>query len=328
MAAVSTHQKHACIRCRGSKVRCLLDTITDHGKCRRCHEANVQCVFESIAPRQRRKRTDIRVAVLERQIEDLEAAIKNSRPPPGTGLGNETTVGHEEDLDIHTSESGCGHHRTAEQQPCMPQGQSETRILDIVKQRATEDELSNCDNETIPGLITSNQLPIEVAVNLLADFVCHVLPEYPILAVTDGDDFISLRKAKPILLLAMVTAASRASDPSLFEKLHSRLITLLAEQIVAQGHRSLELIQATLIMEVWYRPPDDMRRLTFYMWIQIAGTMVQQLGLLPGSDISSPIRTHVLTNREYETLAERRTALAVWLSLSRSEILPKRACWS
>lgn len=309
-------QKHACTQCRVSKLRCLLDTLPDHGKCRRCHEANVECVFESIAPRQRRKRTDTRVAVLEKQIEDLKALVDNNRSSQSPTFGNETAVRHEHGFDDRTQDKRYGYERSAEQQSRTSQNTSGARFSETGKQRTPEDELSSCNDETIPGLVSSSLLPVDIAINLLADFVCHVLPEYPIIAVTDRDDFNSLRTAKPRLLLAMITAASRASDPFLFGKLHPCLVGLLAEQIVVRGHRSLELVQAILIMEVWYDPPDDMRRLNFYLWIQIAGTMVRQLGLWPGSDISSPVRKHVPKEPDDRTMMEWRTAFAVYLSMS------------
>lgn len=310
-------QKHACTRCRIAKLRCLRDTLQDHGKCRRCHDANVECIFDSIAPRQRRKRTDTRVAVLEKQIEDMKAAIDSNRSTQSTNFGNERAVRHEHGYDDHTRDKRYGYGRSTERQSRPSQNTSGAGVSETGERKIPEEERSGPNDETIPGLVTSSLLPVDVAVNLLAEFVCHVLPEYPILAVTDREDFSSLRTAKPRLLLAMITAASRAADPYLFAKLHPRLIGTLAEEIVVCGHRSLELVQALLIMEVWYDPPDDMRRLNFYLWIQIAGTMIRQLGLWPVSGISSPARTHVSTEPDDRAIMELRTAFAVYLSMSK-----------
>lgn len=87
--------------------------------------------------------------------------------------------------------------------------------------KATPEEVLTGSDETIPGVITSNILPLNVAIGLLAEFFCWLLPEYPILGASADDGFDLLRITKPILSLGVITAASRASNPALFRKLHS-----------------------------------------------------------------------------------------------------------
>lgn len=50
---------------------------------------------------------------------------------------------------------------------------------------------------------------------------------------------------------------------------------------MVQGDRSLELVQAILVMIEWYGSSDDLRHLTFYTWVQMADVMVRELGLCP-----------------------------------------------
>ncbi|KAH8811236.1 hypothetical protein F5884DRAFT_781568 [Xylogone sp. PMI_703] len=270
---MTSTQKHACSQCRASKIRCLLDTLAEHGKCRRCNDTGADCVFGSIAPRQRRKRTDTRVAALEKQIAALTAAIETragrSSPLGGGELGN---------VDSGLAES---HDRE-----CSVGGPPATSHPEAGEQTVREDEPCFLD-ETIPGLVGSDLLPLDIAVNLFTEFVTNVVPEYPIFALADGESFDSLRTSQPTLLLAIITAGSRGTNPVLFRKLHSRLLERLADQILVHGHRSLQLAKAIMLMEVWYDPPDNMEQLNFYMWIQITWIMVQQLGLWPWSDTSS-----------------------------------------
>ncbi|KAH8885844.1 hypothetical protein GQ53DRAFT_695403 [Thozetella sp. PMI_491] len=311
-------QKHACSRCRASKLRCLSDTFPDHGKCRRCHDAEVECVFVAIAPRQRRKRTDTRVAALEKQITGMKAALE-AQAIPASPMGTGSRSIRQDNSESYESIVGSGYE-------CE---QSESHTTTAVhsepgERRTRQNEQTRAEDEDILDPIGSNLLPLDLAARLLAEFICNVLPEYPIIGLSDGDDFDSLHSSRPTLLLAMATAASRGSDPALFGRLHSRLLRLLADRILVRGHRSLELIQAILVMEVWYDPPEDMRKLNFYMWIQIAGTLANQLGLWPAGDLLAPPGLHGVGEREGLKMGEWRTAFAVYVSMSTVAISLRR----
>lgn len=262
------NQKHACVRCRRSKIRCLVDTVKEHGKCRRCYDGDDECIFELMAPRPQRQRTDTRLSILEKQLQALKAAFESthsSQKIPGS-IGSSRT---------QDARRGSASARPAESSSLSSDAHTEHLV-------GQESLASGPDSEiydTVPGYISSDVLALSTAGELLADFVLYALPEYPVLVPADGDSFQSLRQDKPILLFAMLTAASRAKNPTLFDNLHSRLLRLLTDKVVINGERSLELLQAVLITEVWYNPPDDLRRLNFYLWIQIAGTMALQLGL-------------------------------------------------
>ncbi|MCJ1476300.1 hypothetical protein MMC13_004966 [Lambiella insularis] len=63
----------ACEACRGLKVRCVPDFAK--GSCRRCAKAGRQCVV-TLPSRKRQKKTDTRVAELERKIDALTASLQ------------------------------------------------------------------------------------------------------------------------------------------------------------------------------------------------------------------------------------------------------------
>lgn len=65
----------ACEGCRGLKVRCELDTNNPEGACRRCAKAGRQCVI-TVPSRKRQKKTDSRVAELEKKIDALTASLQ------------------------------------------------------------------------------------------------------------------------------------------------------------------------------------------------------------------------------------------------------------
>ena len=117
----------------------------------------------------------------------------------------------------------------------------------------------------------------KLARELYREFKDRLLPQYPLTVI--GESFDELCASKPILCLAVLAAASSVHEPSLFKILHARLVREVTERAIVEGERSVELIHSILILETWYYPSDDLRRLNFYQWIHIAGTMALQLGL-------------------------------------------------
>jgi hypothetical protein len=287
-------QKSACLSCRTSKIRCVLDTFAQHGKCKRCFNANSECVFSTIAPRQRRKRTDTRVTVLEKRLSELQAAVDLQR------LGQD--------------DGGAAHVTASEIALAPPPGYRDESRTAIEVERylpEAEDENSIHDTEyqsSLEKLFDSGLLSTETATHLFNDFINNVLPQYPILTISKAESFDWFRSQQPTLLFAIIAAACRATNPCLFRKLSVHLRRDLSEQVLVHGNRSIELAQAILVMVEWYDVPEDLRRLNFYTWIQTAGLMVRELGLWPWSEDTNSTVDH--------TMAQWRISFATYLPLS------------
>ncbi|CAG7556976.1 unnamed protein product [Fusarium equiseti] len=71
----------ACEACRGLKVRCEPDP-NDEGPCKRCRKAGRNCVV-TMPTRKRQKKTDSRVAELEKKIDALTASLQARAAPAG-----------------------------------------------------------------------------------------------------------------------------------------------------------------------------------------------------------------------------------------------------
>lgn len=67
-------RSRACEACRQLKVRCEPDDNSPTGSCKRCAKANRQCVVTAPS-RKRQKKTDSRVAELEKKIDALQASL-------------------------------------------------------------------------------------------------------------------------------------------------------------------------------------------------------------------------------------------------------------
>ena len=278
--STSKPYKHACERCRGYKLRCALESVEATGKCSRCLGANAECVFEPLAPRQRRKRTDARVTSLERELHTMKSMLDSLRDS-----------------------------QVAESKEASASSQ------------AASTPATNLDTNSLPASSNDSLIPDAVsddlASELLQDFVDRLLPQYPILVISES--FNSLRVSKPLLTLAAVAAASSTREQSLFRMLHSHLVRQITERAIIEGDRNIELIQSILILETWYCPPDDLRHLNFYQWIHIAGTMALQLGF-------GGRTTQQECDLSKFTFEQRRTMFAVFQSCSAVAVTLRRQC--
>ncbi|PNP55418.1 hypothetical protein THARTR1_04248 [Trichoderma harzianum] len=302
-------QKNACLSCRASKLRCSLETFAEHSKCKRCFTTNNECVFKTVAPRQRRKRTDTRVTALEQRLAELQASIDSQR------------LRQHDDGIVRTT----GSRKVLQAPPSIPQpisGAHASETAALVEDRKwlpqeQEDKLVDSRHlqSSLETLLASNLLSTGKAIALFKDFASNVLTQYPIVAFSSHEPFDWLRRRQPTLLLAVITAACRASDPGLFRKLHFHLRGSLSEQVMVRGNKSVELVQAILVMVEWYDTPYDMGHLNFYTWIQIAGLMVRELGLWPWSEEISPVE---------HTAVEWRTLFAAYLTMSIAAVSLRR----
>lgn len=86
---VDPKRPRACEACRGLKVRCEPDP-DDEGPCKRCRKAGRNCVV-TIPTRKRQKKTDSRVAELEKKIDALTASLQSRAGPVGGSVSASTS---------------------------------------------------------------------------------------------------------------------------------------------------------------------------------------------------------------------------------------------
>ncbi|KAL8850269.1 MAG: hypothetical protein Q9221_004779 [Calogaya cf. arnoldii] len=81
MAQIDKPKPHvrACESCRTRKIRCLPQDSSKDGKCQRCAKSGRECIYSSPEKRNRRKRTDARVADLEHMVQMLAARLEHEQ---------------------------------------------------------------------------------------------------------------------------------------------------------------------------------------------------------------------------------------------------------
>lgn len=279
--------KHACEKCRKLKIRCLTDTLQQHGKCRKCYATGADCEWKEISTKRRRKRTDARVTDLERQIQSLENTLTGLRDG-FIGASNVNASKEDGPLSMQS-------HSTPSDTTGPPVNSIENSgsiaPADIIDPAQQYPSLSLRgqdfrDLQHIPAQIDSLQhisgiqdLSLQQRAGMFEDFRAMLLPQYPVITLDDETSFVQMEETEPLLAVAIVTAASSLSEPSVFKVLHANLLQHLCQKILIEGDKSMEILQALLVSAVWFCPPDTLEYLSFYQWTHMAGTMALELGL-------------------------------------------------
>ena len=307
----SLSSNRACEACRLLKVRCLPPdpSTSTTADCQRCLRTNKQCVFNAPRRRRPRKRTDTRVAELEREVKFMRGLLKN-RGPQSLDIEED---GHEEELDELESKSPSISHAevaieidpwSSKDLSMPPQHGPTSRFIDhrFNSRGSTNKQTSiNCptgitwpstpdynDSDKYSCLsqptstcdaIDRNLLSMREATRLFNRFVNDVGYHIPIIAFPPGTTASYIRRTKPVLFLAVMNAAAGTADQALYRSLNKQIMQTIADQVVIDGRKSLELVQAILLTAIWFYPPDDFADLKFYQYIHMATTMALDLGI-------------------------------------------------
>ncbi|KAI9650505.1 hypothetical protein NHQ30_000521 [Ciborinia camelliae] len=124
------------------------------------------------------------------------------------------------------------------------------------------------------GLITA-----DIATKMFNCYVERMAHHMPAVVFPAGTTAAEIRKTKPILFLAILSASSGTNYPSLQKQLTKEVMSVYADRIVCNGEKTLELIQALHISTLWYWPPEHFEELKFYQLIHIAAVMAIDIGM-------------------------------------------------
>jgi Fungal Zn(2)-Cys(6) binuclear cluster domain len=279
----------ACEACRLLKVRCLPDGTSDSAICQRCKKSGRICIYAAPQKRRQRIRTDTRVAELEREIRAMRSLLTGGDEPIADTIRGEglTVVTVSQDpatpVDADTStissyseERSSGDGKNCSRQSSIPSPHSTTPD-DGMSSLNLQPSLTEARRSKDFGLLspeTSNQLFESYNNDLVQHYPAVIFPKH-----TSPEH---MRKSKPVLFQAVVTAAACQLDSVLFGELFKEMTKVYAERIFINGEKSLELIQSLILTSIWYCPPDEscgLANLHFYQYIHMAATMALDLGI-------------------------------------------------
>lgn len=326
----------ACEQCRTAKVKCFVDTSSPTGRCRRCSHTNRNCIFAFPARRKPRVCTDTRVKELEKKLRAVEALIDQTTylTPQSDHRGEVNSPLQSPKPDVVDR----GKRTTADSESQVP------RVTPGHAHQPGYAEVAepNSEADWHRGMVTGNRraldvvdrgiISLEMAEMLFKRFSVDFLPQYPIVDLPEGIATEHVRETRLTLFLAVLAAASGILVPSIFRDLNTELLQVLASRVVVNGEKTLELVQAMIIMAAWYFPPDRFENLKHYQYIHMAATMAMDIGLGDASIFSRPeldespaSLSHTSPKDSLEsidsTLGRCRTILACYLLCARYVLL-------
>jgi Zn(2)-Cys(6) binuclear cluster domain-containing protein/transcription factor-like protein len=288
----------SCEPCRLRKVRC--QQLDDHnGRCMRCQKMGLSCTYTAQIIRQRRKRTETRVAGLERELRALQDRL--NRRDPGISIPE-------------TDEQ-----RNSNATPLFENQSAIRPAVDSLPTTATSlyPMLKGVDDWGCSELIRSQ---------LIHTFFENLAPHLPFMQRSNISHLQQVHQNHP-LLIAILAASAASIYPQLGRDLVSKLEKVYAHQVFMKSERSLELVQAFLITASWYHPPDQFKDLKFTQYAHMAANMALDLNL---GDMDSWKGSHgwVVTqlgsSLSLELLERVRTHIACYLLCSRLALLHGR----
>jgi len=281
----------ACEACRLLKVRCLPDNTSTSAICQRCKKSGRICIYAAPQKRRQRIRTDTRVAELEREIRAMRSLLTGGDEPitENRRAGKETSVMTAADdvativdFDSSTTLSNGEERSSAE-------GNNLSRQSSIPTSQSNSPEDGDDSSSLIRSASVETRrgkdfglLSKEMSNQLFESYNKDLVQHYPGVLFPKNIGPDDVRKSKPVLFQAVVTAAACQLDPDLFAQLFKEMTKVYAERIFINGEKSLELIQSLLLTSVWYCPPDEScgpSNLHFYQYIHMAATMALDLGI-------------------------------------------------
>ncbi|KAK3383293.1 hypothetical protein B0T24DRAFT_43711 [Lasiosphaeria ovina] len=344
----------SCESCRGLKVRCEPDPANPDGPCKRCAKANRACVVTQ-PTRKRQKKTDSRVAELEKKIDALTASLQATRggiansiqaatpqpTPAGSGSAvpvsgsvsstgsraGAASLGRDESVPASGASRGTGFHSpstvTVREWPSQPREQSSSSYQPSAPSRlpataappavagqkrklADTRDVAAAESareappatpqprpEEVPDIIDQGIITLAEAGEFLERYTDRMSPHMPGVVFPAGTTVDDLRAARPVLFLAIMTAASN-ERPNLQRVLTKQLMQVLADKIVVVGEKRLELVQALQVSVIWYWPPERFEELKFYQLVHMAAVMAMDIGLGRKKQGKAGFRKHIL----------------------------------
>jgi hypothetical protein len=267
----------ACDPCRSLKVRCLTDPAFPHGPCQRCTKTGRACVFAPPQRRKPRKRTDARVAELEREVRAMRLMLaeKSKGSSSGRDHGDESSPGKTSTSSTHWNPNVGGGTLGQSIHDGSSPSQSEGTAISLAGDYPHGPLPWNESLDVVErGVMTS-----EKAEELFQVYLEHYNYEYPGVSLPEGATCAEVRVSKPVLWLACLAAAAQSVEPDLAGSLNEDLVRTMADRVFLKGDKTVELVEALHITVIFYYPPPNSTRLLFYQFSNMALGLCLELGL-------------------------------------------------
>ena len=303
----------ACEACRQLKVRCEPEDNGTPGSCKRCAKANRQCVV-TVPSRKRQKKTDSRVAELEKKIDALTASLVARGGDEDGSIDPAIAQAQMTELQQHRQQLYGDHHS---QDPRASMSTPNVQMVSPPNPKGVKRKMSSSFGSSLAqdGIVAASTafmpqppsfhgvfrgqtqgakdwggaayidvvdrkiLDVQTAYRCFDRYTAEMVHQLPIVVFPPGTKAEDIRRTKPLLFLAVLAVASGTVRPDVQSALINEATRIFAERIVCRGEKSFELVQTVQLMAIFYQPPEKYEELNFVQLIHIAAVMALDLGM-------------------------------------------------
>ncbi|OBS22522.1 hypothetical protein FPOA_08859 [Fusarium poae] len=251
--AVEARLNRTCEACRKRKIRCI---STPAKRCTRCNKIDIECIFKAPAIKRKRKRNETRLRELEQMLNEVRQSVSREQQRDQWPSSASDALATPASTDKSHQPSGY--------------------ISDISSSLSSLDQTS--------GGLPDKGDPVErglvdeaLAEELYRGFCTGILPHYPIVLPSTHLSWRTFQQDRPALFRAILATASASIRPDLWTLLFTDAERYVLEQAMIFGRKSLDLIQASLVLATWSHPPTKFQDLNFSQFANVAATMVIDL---------------------------------------------------
>jgi Fungal specific transcription factor domain len=262
----------ACERCKRMKVRCEVNDNSQ--RCKRCDQADQDCVPTESRPK--RRRTDRRVTELEQKVASLTASLVAHGYPDG--ITAEAPI-------AETAERGADQlitqHSTDDSESAFPRintFQSQGR-QEILFRDGIGTWIGIPGNTAFVDAIDRQILDAATAYQIFNRYHFQMSQYFPFVVFSYTTKPEDIRRTKPILFHTILAVAAASVRPDLRQLLIDEITRMMADRVMYRGEKSVELIQALLVLVVHYQRPRQLKELNFLQIVHSAAIMALDLGL-------------------------------------------------
>lgn len=274
-------RQRACEACRGLKVRCDQDPAQPDVPCKRCAKAGRPCIITQPS-RKRQKKADSRVAELEKKLDALTAVLNNRHGMPlDAPVSSAPLDGSQAQQLAWQAEAQASSQEPPAKRRRTVEGQSEwdTRFAQLQLSHKFPDAKNFLHADNFTNRVMSLVSPTQRA-ELFKRYTDEMTEQLPLVVFPKGTTSDQVSSEKPILYLAMITAASFGLVPmAVTTQLQDETMAAIADLSIRRGVKSLELIQAMQVICLFYKPPAKAEQTNFYQLVHMAAAMALDIGL-------------------------------------------------
>lgn len=284
-------RSRACQACRNMKIRC--NPVEGQEACLACSKVNRTCIMPG--PARKRQKTVHKVAELEKKINALTQSLlaktqADPTPQPSPVVREESHGAREPTQNSPQDRSTFP--LFSKHEP--PMAIAQTRTID-----------SDYEDVIDRGIIS-----FAIADHVFHKFMADMNPLCPLISFPPGTTFDSIRRVRPMLSLAIVAAGCVSLVPEIHADLTEELARQLANRIFFLFDRSVDLMQAVLILTTWVGKHNNAKEVGFNQYIHSAIVMGHDLGL------SKRLKTPLTRDPTEEAELKRTWLACYWCGLS------------